>query len=301
MLVLTACSALLTDYRAEAEKLEQEISAMPGVQRFEVSVADDFFEGNSYFQISANLPDATEPQISDVLTRLTKSMGTFDGLRERRFSFTVGDRAGIGATKNLEADSFLAAVRNVRQYTASVPDGRIFWDVSPTPRISVSDVQTSTAEPLAAIRAMIGATTAAEALIKTTAHEHWNVSLPLSADREAELRRQLSAIPWTPTFVVISNSHINQLTVRNPEPSPVDPDLAYDQLAHTVRTLDPTTTHPLRLEWNWFFYYTEAKRNEGFVHVGGCDYSPPTVFDDTLSPPALTVQHRMREDFDTCP
>ncbi|WP_378730839.1 hypothetical protein [Nocardia brasiliensis] len=299
-LVLTACSSLVTDYRAEAEKLEKEISAMPGVQSVDVAYASDFFLGDNYFRLGAHLPDATEPQISDVINRIKELLGNFGGSRDRSIELVVGDRARVGTTKYFEVAPFLDAIRNVRQYTASVPDGRIFWDVRPTPAISVSDGKTSTAEPLAAIRAMIGATTAADVSIETSEHGQWSVDLPLSAEREAEFRRQLSEIPLATMMVVIEDSYLTELSVRNRVPSTFDPDLAYDQLADTVTKLGPTTDHPLRLRWTWLFFYTDGKANEGFVHAAGCDYSIPTVFDDALSGPALTVQRRMREEFDTC-
>ncbi|MFI9504075.1 hypothetical protein [Nocardia sp. NPDC052566] len=300
VLVLTACSSVLTDYRAEADKLEQEISAMPGVQHVKVSIADDFVRGDSYFRLTADLPGATEPQIRDVVTRIAGRTGTFGGLREREFGFVVGDRAKVGAVKELDADALLDAVRNVRQYTASMPDGRIVWGVRPTPKISVMDVKTSTAEPLTAIRTMIGARTAAEVSIETTRFERWSVDLPLSAEREAEFRRQLPETPWAADFVVIKNSHIIQLSVKNTEPAPFDADLTYDQLADAVRKLGPTTDYPLRLDWTGFFYYSDGKRNIGSVHAAGCDYSLATVSDDTLSGPALTVQRRMRAEFGGC-
>ncbi|MEV6279678.1 hypothetical protein [Nocardia sp. NPDC051832] len=272
---------------------------MPGVQGIQVSVADDFFAGDSYFRLSVRVPEAAESEVRDVVTRIDERMGRFAGLRERYFDVTVGARAGVSATKDLEVDSFLDVVRKVRRHTASVPDGRIHWEIRPTPRISIGD-SNGTAEPLAAVRAMIGATTAAEVTLAVSDQESWNIGLPLSAEREEQLRRQLSEIPLAATFVVIEHDHIVELTVQNKEVSVFDTDLAYSQLADTVRKLRPITDHPLRLTWKWRFYYTDGKRNEGVVHVGGCDYSPPTVFDDALSAGALTVQNKMRADFGGC-
>lgn len=300
VLVLTACSALSTDYGAEAEKLDAEISAMPGVQRLDVSVADDFFLGDSRLHLTTYLPEATEPQIDDVITRIGERIGKFDGLRERDVEFVVGDRATVRSGRDLEVDTLRETVRNVRQYTASVPDVRISWEVRPAPRISVMDVRTGTAEPLAAVRAMIGATTAAEVSIQTTEFAHWTVALPLSADREAVIRQQLSEIPWATKFVEIKDGHIIGLSVQERTPSTFDPDVSYRELADTVRILGPTTDHPLRLDWTWFFYYTDGKRNVGSVHAGGCDYFLSTVSDDALSPAAFSVQRRIREEFDTC-
>ncbi|MGW4844253.1 hypothetical protein [Nocardia brasiliensis] len=298
-LFLAGCSSSLTDYRAEADKLEQEISAMPGVQRFELAVASDFFLGDNYFRLTASMPEATEPQIGQVVAHVGERLGKFGGLRDRSFEFVVGDRARVGAAKTLAVEPFLDAVRNVRRYSTSTPEGTISWEVLPTPRISVGVRRTGTAEPLAAIRAMIGPTTAAEVSIEATGHGRWNVDLPLSVDREAELRRQLPENPWATEFVVIKDGSVVQLSLRNTTPSAIDPDLAYSQLSDTVRKLGPTAPHPLLLNWSWFFAYTEELRNEGSVHAAGCDYKIPTA-DETLSAPARTVQHRMRQEFDTC-
>ncbi|KIA64338.1 hypothetical protein [Nocardia vulneris] len=299
VLVLAACSPASADYRAEADKLEKEISAMPGVQRFELSVASDFFLGDNYFRLTAAMPEATEPQIGQVIARIDESLGKFGGLRDRSFEFVVGDRARVGSPKTLAAGPFLDAVRHARHYSASMPEGTISWELRPTPRISLGAQRTGTAEPLAAIRAMIGPTTTAEVSIDAAEHGRWNVDLPLSVERETELRRQLPENPWATEFVVIKDGAIVQLAVRNTTPSAVDPDLAYTQLSDTVRTLGPTTTHPLLLNWSWFFAYTEGKRNEGSVHAAGCHYTIPTA-DETLSAPARAVQHRMRQEFDTC-
>ncbi|MFI6213100.1 hypothetical protein ACIBCD_14005 [Nocardia brasiliensis] len=299
VLVLAACSSPSTDYRAEADKLEQEISAMPGVQRVELAVAGDFFLGDNYFRLTAAMPEATEPQIGQVIARIDERLGKFGGLRDRSFEFVVGDRARVGAPKTLAVDPFLDAVRNVRRYSASMPEGTISWEVRPTPRISVGTKRTGTAEPLAAIRAMIGPTTAAEISIEAAEHGRWNVDLPLSVERETELRRRLPENPWATEFVVIKNGAVVQLSLRNTTPSAVDPDLAYTQLSETVRTLSPTAADPLLLNWIWFFAYTEGKRNEGSVHAAGCHYTIPTA-NETLSAPARTVQQRMRQEFDTC-
>lgn len=297
VVLIAACSSSLTDYRAEAEKLDNEISAMPGVQHFELSVASDFFLGDNYFRLTATMPEATEPQIGRVIARIGERLGKFGGLRDRSFEFVVGDRARVGTPRTPEVDSFLDAVRNVRRYSAARREDTISWEVLPTPRISVGAERTGTAEPLAAIRAMIGPTTAAEVSIEATGR--WNVDLPLSVERETELRRQLPENPWATEFVVIKDGTIAQLSVHNTTPSAVDPDLSYTQLSDTIRKLGPTTAHPLLLNWSWFFAYTEGKRNEGSVHAAGCNYTIPTA-DETLSAPARTVQHRMRQEFDTC-
>ncbi|MCM6775624.1 hypothetical protein NDR87_14880 [Nocardia sp. CDC159] len=301
VVVLVGCSSLMVDWRAEVDKLDAEISAMPGVQRVEVSYADDFFKGDSLFRLDVHLPEATESQIRDVLGRLGERMGRFKGFREQEIGFVVGDRAKVGTTKKLEVDSFLEAVRNVRRYSVEVPEGSISWDVRPTPEISVSDTQNGGAASLAAIRAMIGDTSAAEVSISTAGYASWSIDLPLSAEREAEFRRRLSEIPLAIGSVEIEGGHIVGLSVRNTVVSTFEPDLVYGQLADTVRKLGVTTGQPLRLRWSWLFYYTDGKRNEGAVHVGGCDYhSLLTVSDDTLSVPALEVQRRMREEFDAC-
>ncbi|MGX1811210.1 hypothetical protein ACWIGI_36280 [Nocardia sp. NPDC055321] len=299
-LTLTACSGLLTDYDAVAAELKAQISAMPGVQRFDITIGDDFFEGDSYLRITAGVPDATDQQLDDVVERLREHIGEFDGLRERDIEFVVGDRARVAINRELDLDSFRETVRHVRQYTASVPDVRIYWDERTTPRINIMDVKTGTAEPLVAIRAMIGPDSAAEVKIEAPEFEHWNVKLPLPVDREIDLRRQLSEIPWAIKFIEIDGSQVVSLMLHEKTPSTPDADIAFDALSSAVRAVSPTPEHPLRLTWNWFFYYTESKRNEGYLHAAGCDYYLSTITEERLSAVALTVQRRMREEFDTC-
>ncbi|MBL1080143.1 hypothetical protein JK358_37690 [Nocardia sp. 2] len=124
--------------------------------------------------------------------------------------------------------------------------------------------------------------------------------LPLAADRETEIRRQLSEIPWVATSIGIEGGHISALSVRNPDPVAIDPDDAYTELADTVRIVGPTIGHPLRLNWKWLVEYTDGKRNEGSVHAAGCDYSIPDGNSDALSAAALDVQTRLRVQFETC-
>ncbi|MEU8899149.1 hypothetical protein [Nocardia sp. NPDC048505] len=274
---------------------------MPGVQRVVVSLAEDFLEGDSLFRVSVDLPAADEAQIREVVTRIDARMGRFSGVREREVDALVGSGARVSAGKEFEVEPFLAAVRNVRQYTASEPSGSISWVLRATPSISISDAPRGTAEPLAAIRAMIGPAAAAEVSIRTTERRHWNVELPLPAEREDELRRRLPETRWNADFVVVRAGRIAQLTLHGTEPGPVDPDLDFSRLAYIVRTLDPTGALPLRLDWTWFSAAAGDKRNEGSVHVGGCDYTVPTVAPESLSAEALGVQTRMRQEFDACP
>ncbi|MFE6858558.1 hypothetical protein [Nocardia sp. NPDC057668] len=298
--VVTACSGLSTDYSAESQKLDTEISAMPGVQRCEVTVKDDFFLGDSYLRFAVHLSTATDEQIGDVATRMRERLRTLDGLRERELEFVVADRATVRAARELDVDALRETVRNVRRYTESVPDARIFWEMRPIPRIAITDVKTGAAEPLGAVRDMLGPTGQAEVRVDAADSKHWSVTLPLAADREAELQRQLSEITWDVQFVEIADGHIHTLTLREKTPSTVDPALSYDALSAAVRLVAPTPDHSLRLTWNWFFYYTEGKRNEGFVHAAACDYALSTVSEDALTARAVGVQRRMREEFDTC-
>ncbi|MGX1808151.1 hypothetical protein ACWIGI_20730 [Nocardia sp. NPDC055321] len=291
-------SRVLTAHEEAVDRLDTELSAMPGVLRVDAAVYAGVLAGDGLLSVVAYVPDATDQQIGDVFVRLGERIGDFGGLRERDIEFVVGDRARIRVGDALDLDPFLATVRNIRGYTAAVPGARIAWTAGPTPRIAIVDVASGAAEPLAAVRAMVGGA-AADVTIETADHGNWNVALPLSVDRESELLRQLSDIPWGIKFVAIENGRIEKLSLRATTTVPLDPDRAYGELAGAVRILGPTADHPVRLTWNWFDN-TGDERNGGFVHAAGCEYPPSAVSADAISASALVVQRRMREEFEFC-
>lgn len=290
--VLSGCTGL-PDRQREAERLEVELSSMPGVERFTASYSNDYTAG-SYLNLTATMPAAPEGQIAEVAKRINDlKRDDFDGYRQRT-KFIVGNRITGEFDAVLNPDQVADRSRRLRQIGSAAPTADITWSGN---GLDLRNAPPA-AESFAAVRSGLAAKPAHVTVLPQDTSPMWEVDFPFNAQQEAHIQRQLSGLPVDVAAVTVANGALSSLSVRVH-----DPKTAYQDLAAVIAPVQPTPEHPMMLQWTWAGTETAERKFAGSVQVSGCQYPRTAGEEDPHSyyaPEAIDLQRRLRDEFDTC-
>ncbi|MEV0292516.1 hypothetical protein [Nocardia sp. NPDC050710] len=296
-LLATACAGA-PGRKTEVDRLATAIRAMPGVESYSASYANDITHG-SVLDLTVTMPHASEAQISDVATRI-------NDIKQRDFEkysqtaeFVVGERITVKRAAELDPAAIAADARRLRLVGAALPGARVSW--FHTSAASYVDIRSApnTADAVAAVRTELATEPLQLTVAETGAEPLWTVDFPFDAAREQRIRQQLSGLPIQVTAVDIRNGHLWNLAagVRAPKS-------AYEDLTATITAVRPTRDHPMYLRWAWNGGDRSGPQFSGLVHVAGCDYGSNTAGEQNperyYTPEAVALQRRLRIEFDAC-
>lgn len=128
----------------------------------------------------------------------------------------------------------------------------------------------------------------------------FTATFPLSVDDQQRVMEVLHKLPVEVWGVTVKNAAIVNLSV-----GVRDPATAYQDLTAVIAATGTGRGHTLWLSWRAIGKSTNgAPGFAGMVIVGDCNY-PHTFGEEQpekfLTPAALDVQRRVRQQYDTCP
>ncbi|OQS13356.1 hypothetical protein B0T36_19785 [Nocardia donostiensis] len=296
---LSGCT-FTPDRQAEADQLESEIAAMPGVEDISVVYSNELTLG-VYLHVDVTMTRATEAQIADVGSRIVAiEHDKFDDY-DRSHTFIVGDKLDIeDGEAELDSGRIVGDTQRLRAIGASLPGAEIssFFDQT-SPRIEIRDAPPA-AESLTAVRNVLG-DGPATLQIQTTAPEPvWHVDFPFSSEQEQSIQRKLAELPVADVDSVrVVDGRITGLIVEIG-----DPRTAYRDLVTIIGAIGPTRENPLGLEWGLPGSTNAEREFRGSAYIYGCpegrtagEENPERFY----TPDAVDLQKRMQNEFETCP
>lgn len=294
-IVLTACVDT-PSRKAEAQRLDDEISAMAGVESYSAAYANDFTQG-THLDIDLRMRNATEAQIVAATERIVEIKGdAFDGY-DQSTEITVGDGLTLRRGAVLDPKTTGGDATALRRMGAQLPGAEIVSGRGDTG----ASVEVREAPPvgqvLDAVRETLG-DDATEVTVRPADHQTtWTVDFPFTPQVEQRFAEFLAQAPLDATMMTISGGHVEYLiVVAN------DPATAYLDLTAIINAAAPTKEHPLHLRWV-SGARTGEKSFTGSVHIAGCTYSPTVGENEPekyYTPEAIALQTRLRAEFDAC-
>jgi len=291
--VLSGCTGL-PDRGPQVQRLEAEISAMPGVDDVSSIYSNDFTAGSN-LTLTVSMPAASDAQIAEVATRINDlKQDDFDGYRQMT-EFKIGDRLMLKLGAELNSGRIAELARRLRQIGLAIPTAQIDWLDGELELRNAPDVAGS----LAAVRTGLGNEPVRVNIMTHDSAPMWTVDFPFSSQQEKNIRSQLSGLPVDVASVEVENGRLSSLSVGVRHPK-----TAYQDLSALIGTVRPTREHPMRLEWDWNGTDEHARQFSGQVHVAGCRYGDHAGEKDPAryyTPGAIDLQRRLRNEFDACP
>jgi len=265
---------------------------MPGVENLTSNYSNDYTAGAKLY-ITVTMPAASDVQIADVARRMNDLKGTdFDGYTQTT-EFVLGNRIKAEFADVLNPAQIADRSRRLRQIGSALPTADIAWfgglDLRNSPPV---------AESLAAVRIGLGTVPAQVVISPADRSPMWTVDFPFNAQREENVQRQLSGLPLGLRAVTVKSGALSFMSV-----TVQDPKTAYQDLTRVIERVRPGPEHPVTLYW----IGPEAKygglKFNGSVHLSGCQYPRNAGEEEPqkyLTPEAIELQRRLREEFDTC-
>ncbi|MCA4727115.1 hypothetical protein [Mycolicibacterium fortuitum] len=290
------------DREEEALNIRDRIAAMPGVSEVDLIYNNGIIEGTR-FELEVSMEQATDQQVGAVAAQLDELRGRDFAKFDQRMKIIVAKSTSLTAGADLPDDTeqVTALVRRLR---ADVPAGDIQWSGGAEP--DASKVQILEAkDPDAAVDTILRIfadrpagdieVTAADRV----ADAYWVISAPFTVADKQRIDRQLAATaPVDPGFITIQDRRITHLTFSVPTR-----ETAYDDIVRTIHAIGAGPDHPADLTWAWHGnkYRYDEPRWAGTAPIGNCDYpNGDRTQSEPLVPDALTLQQRIRDEFDTC-
>ncbi|ETA66581.1 hypothetical protein AmyhaDRAFT_0343 [Haloechinothrix halophila YIM 93223] len=290
--VVAGCTGV-PDREPQVQRLEDEVSAMPGVEDFRVIYSNSVKTG-SKLNVTVRMPTASEAQIAEVATRITVlKQDDFDGYSEST-EFEIGDRLMLRFDGQLSSDRVVKRARRLRQLGSAVPKAEINWYGGELELREAPDIAGS----LAAVRTEFGSEPVRVEVMPDDG-PWWTVDFPFSIAQQQRIRGQLSELRVDVAYVRVANGRPSGLSV-----GVSDPKTAYRDLNALIATMRPTREHPMSLSWRWDGSAQDDRKFQGMVHVAGCGYSNTAGEKDPeryFTQKAIDLQRRLRDEFDTCP
>lgn len=302
ILAVAACGA--PDRKADAGRLRNAITAMPGVAAVHVNYTNSFEQGRS-LDIDVSLPTATPEQITDVVSRINEVRGdAFTGYQQSA-QFSVAPERHLLVKRGADLDGVADDARALRSLSGDVGAADIdIFRSGPTPaaQLTVRNATKPAGDVFAAVRAAFGtAKLNLDLLPAPEAHlPIWAVSFPFSIADQQQVQHRIAGIALPVHAVTVDGgAAITSLTVVLRSPATADADLT-----SVIHTVGAGPGHPLSLSWLLDGQAAGEQQFTGSVDVAGCDY-PGTVGEQQpekyLTPAAVALQQRLRTEFDNCP
>ncbi|HET6736562.1 hypothetical protein [Mycobacterium sp.] len=295
----TVGCASAPDRAHEANELEGAIRVMPGVASVVVDYENSFGRGST-LHVNVSVPDATAEQIAAVADTINRVRGDKFGEYDQSAEFFVTasppsvrvKRAAYLDPGQIAEDAVL-----LRRFAADIKAEEISWsrgNQTVGSRLDINEVTTAIPETFAAIRAILGGTTAMVADIRPADPADtplWRVTFPFTPEQQVRIDQQIAAMPGRVVAITVrENAVITLLNVALKDPA-----TAYDDLKAVIAITGAGPTRPLWLRWMPSSELPSGP--SGFVIVGGCSY-PGQTGDNH---PGNDIEERLRKEFDTCP
>jgi hypothetical protein len=246
--VLGACGT--PDRKAEADRLERVIKAMPGVVDARVDYTNDSERGAT-LKLSVYLPDAPPQQIADAASRINKVRGEAFTAFQQTAEFLVTPNRQVRVTRDadLNPDSIAADTQSIRRFSEAVDAVQITMsgrEPSTPTGLRVDEVKTPADDVFAAVRAAFGNEAQINLDMVPAAKVKmplWSVSFPFSDEDQQRVDRQIAAMP-VPIWSITVGTHgsITNLDVGLPTP-----DAAYQDPVSVIATTGAGPTHTVGL------------------------------------------------------
>lgn len=297
---LTSGCMSAPDRQVEADRLQNEISRMSGVDSARVSYSNDLSHGST-LRLSVSMTGASENLIAANVRRIVDLIGhDFDKYR-RSAEFTVAELTTLECGEELDADQIAADAQRLRQLRELVPDGKLDWfRGSDSSRAHLFDVQSSDAA-ISGARTALGDLPVTAFIRPARSDERmWDITFPFTIEQEQRVRQQLTVPGLSISPIVVSGDHISELKA-----AVTDRTTAATTLEQLITAIHPTPQHPLSLE---FTLAADTTRNqprfEGSVDAGTCSYNTDAPAEKNpekyYTPDAIAIQQQLRAEFDTC-
>lgn len=300
--VLVGCTGL-PDRQQEADRIEAELRATPGVEKV-YTVYDNSYEAGSSYDLEITMSAAPENQIADVSQKLAQlKANDFAGYRQTT-TFVVAPNMKVRENDTPDPAQLADRARTLRGIRTAVADSAAEW--------SADRLELHTADDTAmlnAVRAQLGAKPLRVSVgppsggtaTPPTSMPYWDVDFPFDAAAEQRIRGQLASLPVRPRFVSVAGNQLSALDVGI-----ANPETAYADLSAAITALRPSPPHPLYVSWhlNDQSANSAALKFAGSVDAAGCHYRTDTAGEQDpqayYTPEALAIQKRLRAQFDTC-
>lgn len=298
MITASACGND-AEQQSAVDRLESEIGSMPGVESFSADYADDFTHG-THLDVSARMWAATDEQVEAVARRIDEvGDEQFDGF-DRSTEIHVGENVELKRNADILPERIAADTRALRQLRATVPSASIEWFRSPISGswLELSDTDDTGVDVFAAVRTAVGDEPTDVRLRPNEPEPMWSVTFPMPVDREEVIRRALADTPLAPISIGVEDGVVTRLGVGVTDPGVG----TYDELVAVITATAPIRGPVLDLQWHGD-RPGDGKHFSGSVDVGGCSYPKTGGESDPqryYTPDAVTVQTRIRAEFDTC-
>lgn len=291
-LALTGCTGL-PDREQEVERLEAELSSMPGVDDVATIYSNDFTAGTS-LKLELTVQAASEAELADVARRINElKRDDFDGYTQTtEFVVNPNTTASFGATP---APAQVAErARQLRNIHAAVPDTEIAWSRA---ELALLDSPPATTSLAGVRRAFAGERI--RVIVKPRGDSPmWTVAFPLRSSDEARIRDKLSQFQSRTASLDVEDGALTRLTVRVHSLRS-----AHEELTTVIGATQPTREHPLMLDWRGPGRDDAPKEFAGSVHVAGCHYprgAGEAEPQNHYTAQAVALQRQLRAEFDTC-
>jgi hypothetical protein len=303
--VVSACGA--PDRKAEADRLQQAIKEMPGVQDSNVSYTNGF-ESGATVHVWVYLPDAAPKQIEDVVARINAVRGDAFKAFDQTAEFAVTPSRTVRVKRGAELDSTSVAgdAESLRRLSVAVDATEIsIFRNNSTADLKLNEVATPANNVFPAVRAAFGDDAQVTLDLQPASSINgtsWRVAFPFTATDQQRVDQQMAAMPVSIWAITVgSHGAIAGLSVDLH-----NRDTAYQDLVSVIGITGAGPAHALNLSWRWEGDRTGMSQTfSGSVQVGACSYIPNSDIElhpeKYLTADARALQQRLRKQFDTCP
>lgn len=300
ILLAAACTGI-PDRSAEAQRLKNTVSAMPGVSWVTMRHDNDIWQG-TFLDLDVRMEGATEHQVEAVAAAINEAgRDDFDDY-DRTVRISVADLTTIAPGDRFEPGQVATTTELARQLRARVRAGSIAWYGmvgSVSSRLQVDDAETTGAVIDAAL-ALLGVHRSDfdVGAADRRSQPHWKVTGTLTTIDKQRIDRALTDLPGPAGWVGVHDGRITRLTFGVPDPA-----TAYRDVVSAIKAVGTDPTHPLTLLWSWTedpAGYDEP-RFAGSIDLGECvDHRVQSNEAGALTPEASALQQRIRDEFESC-
>ena len=283
---LSGCGA--PDRRADAQHLQDTMSAMPGVSSANVGYHNDEDRG-ARINIYAFVPDATRDQIRDLVVRInTVRDDRFAGYtQDAMFAVSPDRRVLLSRMSELDPDQIADDAIRLRQVGSTVNAEQVAWFRNrSTSVLNLRGAGSPTALVLLALVAAVGSTSVKVGVEQSA--PPWGADFPFTADDQ---RRLENRVGWLPVAVRAVGTTGAQVIV-GVDVRVFGPERAEADLDNTVSALGKQADIPMVVTWT----VDRTAGWRGSVSVNGCssdDHAAGT-------PEAADLQSAVRVRFERC-
>lgn len=299
--LVSACTGA-PDRSDEAQRLKTTIESMPGVTSLTMNYHNDIVQG-TILDLDVSMEAATEPQITDVATKINELRGDLFDEYDRHLKISVARWASVNPGNEYDPTDVARTAVLVRAIHARVQAREIRWygtGSKGTSSLKIYEAQAPGDAVDAALRVLDGRRADIEVSpAERVTAPYWSIAGPLTANDKRRIDHQLATLPGPASWVGLRDGVVTTLTLRIPSEA-----TAYQDLVSAIKAFEGGPRHPITL--SWALIGDTATRNEprwaGTAQIGACGYNEnDATTTKGLAAHAQLLQQRIRSEFDACP